>query len=418
MTSLYAVLDTVSNDSIVHNVVSINISDPDNISYVFFGTIAGFEDKYFVSTTLDPVQSKLFFALSDSNSNTSVENIYLYAVSFPDLLNVTPFCATNTVYINLNPQVTYNVADNLFYYAINNDPNGYDYTVNTIDSDGTITVTSINTSNIQNANNGIPIFNNYMYSTYRPGNSFTVYYASMSDNTTGTISGLIFPQPPGQIWSVFDLNGVLWGTTEYSASSPPSYSLYKLQCTQNGLPAPDQFPVEFIGDMSTTFEDNLISNITLFTPSACIHGSATIVLANNTQKQISSLTTSDVIRCPDNKQAIIKQIIPCWNHLPNQPSQQMVVFEPNSICYNTPDSWFAIDPGHPMCTVDQYLKYGINALRPAMMFINRRTIYRDTIDNIHRILEPNIRYDLVLEDSNVYVANNVVVKARKSFRGY
>ena len=126
--NLYAILDTGTVGSIVHNVVSIDYSVPNNISYVPFGTIAGFPDKYFVSATLDPISSKIFFALSDSPSSTSVTNIYLYSVTFPDLLTITPFCISNTVYINLNPQVTYNVTNNLFYYAINNDPLGYDYT--------------------------------------------------------------------------------------------------------------------------------------------------------------------------------------------------------------------------------------------------------------------------------------------------
>ena len=122
MTSLYAILDIGTVGSLFHQVVSIDISDPNNISYVLIGTISGFTDKYFVSATLDPLSSKIFFALSDSVSNTSVDNIYLYSITFPYFLTVTPFCPNNTVFINLNPQVTYNVANGLFYYAINNDP--------------------------------------------------------------------------------------------------------------------------------------------------------------------------------------------------------------------------------------------------------------------------------------------------------
>jgi len=258
-------LDIGTVGSIVHQVVSIDISNPSNITYVPIGTIAGFTDKFFVSATFDPVSSKIFFALSNSDSNTSVDNIYLYSVTFPDLLTVTPFAVSNTVFVHLNPQVTYNTANGLFYYAINNDPLGYDYAVNTIDTSGTIVVTSINDSNLQNSSNGLQIFNDHIYATIRPGNSFTVYYAGISDNTTGSISSPITPQPPGQIWSVFDLNGVLWGTTQLTGSSPPSYSLYKLQPTTAGLPAADPFTSEFVGDMPTTFGTNLIANATLFT---------------------------------------------------------------------------------------------------------------------------------------------------------
>jgi hypothetical protein len=263
-TQLYAILDIGTVGSIVHQVVSIDISDPDNIVYVPFGTIAGFADKYFVSATFDAVASRIFFALSDFDSNTSVDNIYLYSVTFPDLSTVTPFCLTNTVYVNLNPQVTYNTSNGLFYYAINNDPSGYDYAVNTINTSGTIVATSINTSDLQNSSNGLQIFNDHIYATYRPGNSFTAYYAGLNDNTTGSTSSPITPQPPGQLWSVFDLNGVLWGTTQYGGSSPAGYSLYRLLCTTAGLPAASPFASEFVGDMPTTFGNDLIVNATLF----------------------------------------------------------------------------------------------------------------------------------------------------------
>lgn len=267
-TALYAILDIGTVGSIVHQVVSIDISDPSNISYVPIGTIAGFADRYFVSATFDPVSSKIFFALSGSDSNTSVDNIYLYSVTFPDLSTITPFCVSNAVYVNLNPQATYNPANGLFYYAVNNDPMGYDYSVNTIDASGSIVVTGINVSNIQNSNNGLQLFANDIYAIYRPGNSFTAYYAGINDNTTGSISSPITPQPPGQLWSAFDSNGVLWGTTQYDASSPPSYSLYRLQCTTAGLPASSPFASELVGDMPTTFEDDSIANMTLFARAA------------------------------------------------------------------------------------------------------------------------------------------------------
>jgi hypothetical protein len=262
--ALYAILDIGDAGSLVHRVVSIDVTDPNNITYVPFGNIVGFADKYFVSATLDPVSGKLFFALSDSDSNTSVDNVYLYSMTFPDFLTATPFCVSNAVYVNLNPQVTYNTADGLFYYAINNDPLGYDYAVNTIDSSGNIVATSISTSDIQNSSNGLQIFNNHVYATYRPGNSFTVYHAGISDSSTGSITSPITPQPPGQIWSVFDANGMLWGTTQYGASSPPGYSLYRLQCTTGGLPASNPFASELIGAMPSLFEGNLIANMTLF----------------------------------------------------------------------------------------------------------------------------------------------------------
>src|SRR3954471_17573808 len=52
---LYAILDVVTAGSILHHVVSIDISEPNNISYLPIGSIAGFADKYFVSATLDSI---------------------------------------------------------------------------------------------------------------------------------------------------------------------------------------------------------------------------------------------------------------------------------------------------------------------------------------------------------------------------
>ena len=263
-TALYAVLDVGSVGSIVHHVVRIDMTDPNNIAYVPVGTIAGFADKYFVSATLDPVSSTLFFALSDSDSTTSVESIYLYGVTFPDLVTVTPFCESNGVFVNLSPQATYNTADGLFYYAVNNDPFGFDYVVETIDSSGTIVTTSITTTDIQNSNNGLQIFNDTVYATTRLADSFAVYYAGIADSTTGSITSPITPQPPGQIWSTFGPDGVLWGTTQYGASTPQSYSLYRLQCTTAGVPAASPFTSELVGTMPLIFEANVIVNMALF----------------------------------------------------------------------------------------------------------------------------------------------------------
>ena len=120
--------------------------------------------------------------------------------------------------------------------------------------------------------------------------------------------------------------------------------------------------------------------------------------------------------CPNGKIAKIKQVIPCWNNIPNQPSQHMIVFEKDSIAKHIPSERFAIDIGHPMCTIMDYIKHWNSALREAKMYINQNTIYCDTISNIHNgVLDENIRYDLILENSDVYIANNLVIKARKSF---
>ncbi len=263
-TTLYAILDIGTSGSIVHQVVSIDLSDPANIAYVPLGTIAGLASRYFVGATFDPSSSRIFAALSASSSNTSVDNLDLYSVTFPDLATVTPFALVNTVFVNLNPQATYDPGAGLFYYAVNNDPAGYDYSVNTIASTGVVTVTGIDVSNLQNSGNGLQFFNGHLYATIRSGNAFDAYWAAVSGNATGAITSPITPQPPGQLWSVFDATGVLWGTTQIDASSPPGLALYRLQPTSAGLPASSPFASQAVGDLPTTFQGNAIANVTLF----------------------------------------------------------------------------------------------------------------------------------------------------------
>lgn len=265
MTSLYAILDTGTPGSLVHYVVSINFSDPNNIRYVPFGIIKGLPDKYFTSAVFDPASGKIFCVLSDSITYSLTENIYLYSVSFPDLSLIVPFCVNNTFLVNINPQGTYNPTDKLFYYAINAAPGAFDYKIVTVDRNRTIVTTDINVNDIEQSNYGVQIYGNYIYASIRISNSFSVYYANIHDNSiAGAIESPIFPQPRGNINCTFDQNGVLWGNTQYAGSDPHGYSLYRLDCTQNGLPAPDSFPVELIGDMSLTFNNNSITNMTIF----------------------------------------------------------------------------------------------------------------------------------------------------------
>ena len=125
MNNLCTVIDVNDSGSIIHQVISIDKSDPLNIKYTLIGTIKGYPDKYFVCAVLDLELNKLFFALSSSSYNSYVDNVDLYSVTYPDLLTITPFCQNNTVDIFFNPQITYNPANKLFYYSKNYDPNGF-----------------------------------------------------------------------------------------------------------------------------------------------------------------------------------------------------------------------------------------------------------------------------------------------------
>ena len=109
----------------IHQVVSIDISDPNNISYVPFGTISRICRQIFVSATFDPASSRIFFALERFGFEYEPLKIfYLYSVTFPDLTTITPFLFKQYSLYKSESLKSPMIPNGLFYYAINNDPLG------------------------------------------------------------------------------------------------------------------------------------------------------------------------------------------------------------------------------------------------------------------------------------------------------
>jgi hypothetical protein len=148
---------------------------------------------------------------------------------------------------------------------------------------------------------------------------------------------------------------------------------------------------------------------------ACIHGSSKVLLSDGTLKQIASITSGDKVMTSDWRVSRVKELVSCWINVPGEPAHRCVVFEKNSLGNNIPSELFVIDPGHPMSFITR--KDKSKKVVPSKEYVNNKTIYYSNYDTIKNMLpDPHRRYDLVLENDDTYFANNIIVKARTSFK--
>jgi len=186
---------------------------------------------------------------------------------------------------------------------------------------------------------------------------------------------------------------------------------------------PDTFNDQTIVTASTVgdtlnFQDtkNYDNPILFFGPIACIHSSSKVLLSDGSYKLITNVTSGDQVYSPDCKTAIVKEVVPCWLKVPNNPFHKCVVFEKDSLAPNVPSELFIIDPGHPMSFATNYDNHG---LRSAKEYVNGKTIYMSDYNDVKEMFPDDMkhnRYDLVLNRGDTYVANNVIVKSRTSFK--
>jgi hypothetical protein len=161
---------------------------------------------------------------------------------------------------------------------------------------------------------------------------------------------------------------------------------------------------------------NYNNPILFFGPIACIHSSSKVLLSDGSYKLITNVTSGDQVYSPDCKTAIVKEVVPCWLKVPNNPFHKCVVFEKDSLAPNVPSELFIIDPGHPMSFATNYDNHG---LRSAKEYVNGKTIYMSDYNDVKEMFPEDMkhnRYDLVLNRGDTYVANNVIVKSRTSFK--
>ena len=163
------------------------------------------------------------------------------------------------------------------------------------------------------------------------------------------------------------------------------------------------------------------------TVSVCLHGSSLVHLASGERKRIDQIAPGDVVLTADEQTtAKVAKVCKCWLQMPQaRRPHNAIVFEPNSLGWKQPTARLVIDPGHPICRLGEYKRFGVNALRPAAKLLRDSgsgdkniwlTYWTDKrIHGKSPAQEQLIRYDLVLEDGHrTFIANGIVVQARKS----
>ncbi len=147
----------------------------------------------------------------------------------------------------------------------------------------------------------------------------------------------------------------------------------------------------------------------------CIHGSSLISLPNNEQIEISKLLPGQLILGADGQSTNIIETVPCWTK--NEHCGNCIIFEPNSLETGIPSNRFAVDAGHPICTISNYNVNLEKALTPAKSFVNNKNIYIVNWEDVASLLPgENVRYDIIMKESSckAYIANGLIIQSRQS----
>jgi hypothetical protein len=202
-------------------------------------------------------------------------------------------------------------------------------------------------------------------------------------------------------------------TAMTSPSYPPPNDtpMANFQVSFNSSP-PSLSTVGTVSRNGSNFGSNNVGGMTATVNVACIHGSSLIQMRNGT-KRLDEIEKGDEVLSGTNlnEYAKVKDIAKCWLSFLGT-DHDAIIFEPYSVGNN---KHLIIDPGHPMCTQEEYLKEGYDALRPAGTYWEEENVQVITKKwtDIFVQSEPSIRYDLILETPyNIYIANGVVVRAK------
>ena len=271
---------------------------------------------------------------------------------------------------------------------------------------------------------------------------FTVYKIT---NTSGTISIEQYFQSDGttfsplslsysgskQLISIYNNNNIdyikfinIQGESENSIGNVHYYAVISLAndpLDYTKYYYDDQKELRWLGvsglqSNTTTIASGYSYPVLFFDSAACIHSSSKVLLSDGSYKLITNVTSGDQVYSPDCKTAVVKEVVPCWLKVPNNPFHKCVVFEKDSLAPNVPSELFIIDPGHPMSFATNYDN---NGLMSAKEYVNGKTIYTSDYNDIKERFPEDMkhnRYDLVLNRGDTYVANNVIVKSRTSFK--
>jgi len=159
---------------------------------------------------------------------------------------------------------------------------------------------------------------------------------------------------------------------------------------------------------------------TVSTLIACLHGSS-LINTKDGLKRIDIIKSNDEVLTIDNQYAKVLNVAHCWLTFSGV-NHDAIIFEQGSLGDNEPSQRLIIDPGHPMCTKQEYLEKGEQALRPAGTYWEElkgdgKILTKKWTDTFVQN-EPSRRYDLVLEEPfNTYIANGIVVRS-KGYRSH
>jgi len=145
----------------------------------------------------------------------------------------------------------------------------------------------------------------------------------------------------------------------------------------------------------------------------CLHGSSLVQMRNGL-KRIDQIKAGDEVLSGTNldEYAKVDDVAQCWLTFQGV-DHDAIIFKAGSLGDN---QLLIIDPGHPMCTREEYLEKGYEALRPAGTFweeFKGDKIIAKKWTDVFVQNEPSVRYDLILEEPfNTYVASGLVVRSR------
>lgn len=146
---------------------------------------------------------------------------------------------------------------------------------------------------------------------------------------------------------------------------------------------------------------------------SCLHGSSLIETKNGC-KRLDQICVNDEV-LSDGQYVKVKQVVMCWLTFMGV-DHDAIIFESGSLGDNIPNKQLIIDPGHPICTPQEYLEKGYEALKPAGSYWEQfkgDKVYTKKWTDTFVQNQPSVRYDLILEEPhNTYIANNIIVRAR------
>jgi hypothetical protein len=149
-------------------------------------------------------------------------------------------------------------------------------------------------------------------------------------------------------------------------------------------------------------------------------------------KPIRDVMEGDFVAGADGEPIRVAARVKCGKGEPYTRSVHMCqLFAPGSIAPGVPSDWFAVDPGHPICSPESYKVLGQKALIPSHCLAESRCADdpRKSVqvpwDRLGSIMEgDNARYDLVLDSkrrrdsigNGAYIGNGVIIYSRKSIK--